>query len=357
MGWSGRVIGTAAGTIVGGPIGAGVGFLLGSLVDGSSDESSERELDATVRTVRDDVGCWCQVVFPEPLPENAVVVCFVRNPDGSFVKAVPYFADDDGDFLGIAESTGQAYTLYVPNSGLRPQQTEGLHLVVRVIEPSRDGARLYGDAIFEYEMPAKLRWDTVAYHEPILRMLMLVALADGDLDPKSLRAVRECFGQLVKLDASDEQSLVRAMKAARDDTAQYTMVSLVTEATTYCQRRFGDIDLSILSSAMGAVARALGVPTQAAAHVIELCCVALGMDESEWRAVSSEEGLDQDRYYSVLELKPDASFEEVRAAYHRLLKKWHPDLFATRSQSEQDVAAEKTRSICEAYKVIAGGTQ
>ncbi len=58
-------------------------------------------------------------------------------------------------------------------------------------------------------------------------------------------------------------------------------------------------------------------------------------------------------HYEVLQLRPDASLDEIKAAYHRLLKQYHPDLHTA---SEFDwVRAESermSRRISAAYQVL-----
>jgi DnaJ family protein C protein 7 len=56
-------------------------------------------------------------------------------------------------------------------------------------------------------------------------------------------------------------------------------------------------------------------------------------------------------YYKILDLKPDASVEDIRKAYKKLAAKWHPD---RHNESEEDhKLAEKTfRDISDAYCVL-----
>ena len=57
------------------------------------------------------------------------------------------------------------------------------------------------------------------------------------------------------------------------------------------------------------------------------------------------------RAYNILGLKPDASSEQIKQAYKKLVKKWHPDLFVNQPQ-ELTKAKEKIRSINEAYGIL-----
>jgi curved DNA-binding protein CbpA len=50
--------------------------------------------------------------------------------------------------------------------------------------------------------------------------------------------------------------------------------------------------------------------------------------------------------FEVLEISPGASSEEVRAAYHRLAKQWHPDRFPGAEKTE---AENRFRMLAEAF--------
>lgn len=54
-------------------------------------------------------------------------------------------------------------------------------------------------------------------------------------------------------------------------------------------------------------------------------------------------------YYEVLGVKRDATPKEIKSAYHKLARKWHPDLH---SSNDKDEAEEKIKKINEAYEVL-----
>jgi molecular chaperone DnaJ len=57
-------------------------------------------------------------------------------------------------------------------------------------------------------------------------------------------------------------------------------------------------------------------------------------------------------YYSILGVSKDATDKEIKSAYRELAKKWHPDLFSTKSEAEQKEAQSKFQDIGEAYSVL-----
>lgn len=54
--------------------------------------------------------------------------------------------------------------------------------------------------------------------------------------------------------------------------------------------------------------------------------------------------------YEVLEIKPGSSKDEIRAAYKKMVKKYHPDQYANNPLS--DLASEKLKEINEAYDTL-----
>ena len=54
------------------------------------------------------------------------------------------------------------------------------------------------------------------------------------------------------------------------------------------------------------------------------------------------------KLYDVLEIKPDASEDEIKKAYKTLSKKWHPD----KNPDNVDEATKKFQSIAEAYAIL-----
>ena len=54
--------------------------------------------------------------------------------------------------------------------------------------------------------------------------------------------------------------------------------------------------------------------------------------------------------YKVLGVSPDATDEQVKAAYRELAKKYHPDNYVNNPLS--DLAQEKMKDINEAYDMI-----
>ena len=56
--------------------------------------------------------------------------------------------------------------------------------------------------------------------------------------------------------------------------------------------------------------------------------------------------------YTVLGIEPTATDAQVKSAYRKLVNKWHPDRFQSKSQEEIDAATEKFKELQAAYETI-----
>jgi Rad3-related DNA helicase/curved DNA-binding protein CbpA len=58
-----------------------------------------------------------------------------------------------------------------------------------------------------------------------------------------------------------------------------------------------------------------------------------------------------DLYY-VLEVPPTATSKVIKTSYHRLAKRWHPDLNSTASDDDRALAEQKFKAIANAYSIL-----
>ncbi len=84
---------------------------------------------------------------------------------------------------------------------------------------------------------------------------------------------------------------------------------------------------------------------------------ALSLTPAQWRNIKSRyrgssPQLDTPFCYAILEILPESSEEEIRAAYRRLAKKYHPDRLASKDPSIQRRHGERMTLINTAYETI-----
>lgn len=86
--------------------------------------------------------------------------------------------------------------------------------------------------------------------------------------------------------------------------------------------------------------------------VLEAIGTTIGLSGADVSSVISMFYKDTGSAYTVLEISPSATDDEVRAAYRRMAMKNHPDKVATLGPEVQKAAAEKFRQVQEAYDAI-----
>ncbi|MBO6170227.1 MAG: TerB family tellurite resistance protein [Bacteroidales bacterium] len=86
--------------------------------------------------------------------------------------------------------------------------------------------------------------------------------------------------------------------------------------------------------------------------VLEAIAGVIGLTSSDAASIIAMFYKEADSAYSVLEISPSATNDEVKAAYRRMAMKNHPDKVATLGPEVQKAAAEKFRKVQEAYETI-----
>ncbi|MEX2597830.1 MAG: TerB family tellurite resistance protein [Salibacteraceae bacterium] len=62
--------------------------------------------------------------------------------------------------------------------------------------------------------------------------------------------------------------------------------------------------------------------------------------------------IDDDRYYRILEIEPGASEQEIKSAYRKMAKKYHPDRLGDVGEEVRNAAVEKFRQVKYAYEKL-----
>ncbi len=75
-------------------------------------------------------------------------------------------------------------------------------------------------------------------------------------------------------------------------------------------------------------------------------------EKANKRMRAKTKGPDLKPYFAVLGVKPSASGEEIRRAYHAKIRSYHPDQVQNLGPELRELAEQKTREINEAYTMI-----
>ena len=178
--------------------------------------------------------------------------------------------------------------------------------------------------------------------------LLVLSSAVIKADGKTLQAELDCVRNFFRSNFG-EQAAQQAIQILRQLDSQqvnvYSVGGQIAANMNYSQR------MQLLQYLVQ-IAMADGEFAKAEKSVIECIGSVIGLNTSDVNSLISMYYKEELSAYKVLEISPDATDDEVRAAYRRMAMKNHPDRVATLGPDVQKAATERFRQIAEAYETI-----
>ncbi len=171
-----------------------------------------------------------------------------------------------------------------------------------------------------------------------------VARADGEVNQDEVRVVREFFSEHLQF-AGDDLDVVRlalkdALKAPPADLEE--LVKKVRTQVKPSERLMAVNALYELALVDGELKRA-------ESDALKRVVAAFNLSEEQLREITALQLGSGRPHYAVLGLLPDATDDEIKAAFRRLATEHHPDRVAALGPKQSEVAAEQFRKIKDAY--------
>jgi len=178
--------------------------------------------------------------------------------------------------------------------------------------------------------------------------LLVLSSAVIKADGKTLQSEINCVREFVRKNFG-QNAVNEAMRILegvhRQEYNIYQVGSQIATNMNYSQRLQ-------LFHYLAQIAASDGEFTKSEKGILETIGAAIHLNTSDINSVISMFYKDSVSAYSVLEIKPTATDDEVKTAYRRMAMKNHPDKVATLGPEVQKAAAEKFRKIQEAYEAI-----
>lgn len=152
--------------------------------------------------------------------------------------------------------------------------------------------------------------------------------------------IRQNFG-----DAAVDDAMMILSRLNSQNIDIYSVGGQIASYMNYSQR------MQLFHYLVG-IANADGDFCKAEKSVLEAISSAIRLNSSDADSIIAMYYKDPDSAYAVLEISPNATNDEVKAAYRRMAMKNHPDKVATLGPDVQKAAEEKFRKIQEAYDTI-----
>lgn len=182
----------------------------------------------------------------------------------------------------------------------------------------------------------------------VIALSAKMAKADGTVTRDEVDAFKDVFN----IPAHEVKNVGRVFDMARQDTAGYEAYA------KQIARLFSD-QPQVLEDLLGAllhIAKADGVVHPDELEFLKNVSGIFGFSEEKFEAIKARIlGPDEASPYTVLGISPEISDEELKKAYRRLIREYHPDRVIAKGLPEEfiDVANERLAAINTAYKQIA----
>lgn len=199
-----------------------------------------------------------------------------------------------------------------------------------------------------FQSGADRAYSPIEQRNSFLVSLLVLSSAVIRADGRTLQSELDCVREFVRRNFG-EQAVPEAMRMLQELAAKdvniYSVGSQIADNMNYSQR------LQLLHY-LTQIAVADGDFSRPEKDVLESIATAMRLTSSDASSIIAMFWKDTDSAYSVLEISPSASDEEVKSAYRRMAMKNHPDKVATLGPDIQKAAEEKFRQIQEAYETI-----
>ncbi|MTE26129.1 TerB family tellurite resistance protein [Winogradskyella ouciana] len=178
----------------------------------------------------------------------------------------------------------------------------------------------------------------------LLILASVVIKADGKQDQRELDYVRQQFRNMYGKERANH-----AFKLFKGITKQN--ISTHKVCTQIRQMMDHPSRLQLLHFLFG-IAKADGHVTEDEMRQIYTISGYLGISSKDFESIKAMFYNSSDNAYKILEIDKSVSDDEVKRAYRKMAKKYHPDRVGHLGKEHQEGAEEKFRQVQEAYEHI-----
>ena len=179
----------------------------------------------------------------------------------------------------------------------------------------------------------------------LLSLCSIVIKADGSVSQRELDYVRQYFvGTYGKEKANAIFKTFNEVIKKREVSAQ-RICNYLNQRTRY------EVRLQLLHFLFG-IAQSDGRVSQAELDKLNQLAGFLRIGNYDFSSIKAMFFKEADQAYKILEIQKSASDEEVKKAYRKMAKKYHPDRVVTQDEAIKKGAEEKFKQVQKAYETI-----
>ncbi|MCB4807440.1 TerB family tellurite resistance protein [Tamlana sp. 62-3] len=178
----------------------------------------------------------------------------------------------------------------------------------------------------------------------LLILASVIIKADGKQDQRELDYVRQQFVSMYGKDRANQ-----AFKLFKNISKQ--QVSVRPVCLQIKQMMDHASRLQLIHFLFG-IAKADGMVTQDEERQIYTMAGYLGISSVDYQSIKAMFFNSSDNAYKVLEIEKSATVDEIKKAYRKMAKKYHPDRVIHLGKEHQEGAEEKFRQVQAAYEQL-----
>lgn len=178
----------------------------------------------------------------------------------------------------------------------------------------------------------------------LLILASVVIKADGVQDKRELDFVRQQFVNMYGQERANQA--FRLFKGINQQQIPVRQVCLqIQQMMDHASR------LQLLHFLFG-IAKADGMVIESEVNQIHTISGYLGISARDFESIKAMFYNSSDNAYKILEITKEATVDEIKAAYRKMAKKYHPDRVAHLGEDHQKGAVEKFRQVKDAYEKL-----
>ncbi len=204
------------------------------------------------------------------------------------------------------------------------------------------GQRNARDIFREYTQPNVSPAD---FELNLLSLCSIIIKADGQVSQKELDYVRQYF--LSTYGKEKANAIFRTFNEVikKREISTQRICSYLTQRTRY------EVRLQLLHFLFG-IAQADGQISKAEVSKLREIAGYLRLGAHDFESIMAMFIKSADNSYKILEIDKNASDDEVKKAYRKMAKKYHPDRVVTQDEAIKKGAEEKFKEVQKAYETI-----
>lgn len=195
-----------------------------------------------------------------------------------------------------------------------------------------------------YRRQAQPKTQPGDFEVSLLILASVVIKADGQQDQRELDFVRQQFVNMYGQE--------RANKAFRLFKGINQQQIPVRQVCMQIQQMMDHASRLQLVHFLFGIAKADGMVTDLEVNQIQTITGYLGISSRDFESIKAMFYDSSDNAYKILEITKEATVDEIKAAYRKMAKKYHPDRVIHLGEAHQKGAVEKFRQVQDAYEKL-----